>query len=407
MKYTADEFIKALGMSLTERLMAGFDKLSEITEDDIYYLSDGYIRGLDERYALLGERLEFVLKYATRVRGNDVLSTLFALLRGTVIHKERLEYVAFPPVPSDMDEERAREIEMTAFLAILAFAQKTYDFAVNSGMPPSVARDTVDCYRAYLDISKERLSREGFLASTYYSWNQRYINHSIFKIGILNYEMIEHCSSDAYLLTNGKEYKVLMNNKEISSSGRRYGSAGCSDVAFVATFTETDEYFEGYEVDTENALVLEKKVTLDKKSWRVAVAPGDPILSVHIPKECKLTRENIDAAHTETLGLIGSAFPSFGAKAIYCCSWLLDGQIAKLVGEGSNIVRFQSDFIRYPTVSAGRGVYSFLFGKTGVCEVSELPENTSLQRLVKEKYMAGGYIYEVAGFIPVERYYKG
>ena len=85
-------------------------------------------------------------------------------------------------------------------------------------------------------------------------------------------------------------------------------------------------------------------------------------------------------------------------KALYCHSWLLDPALKDLAKKGSNIVSFGSRFLRYPTVSEGRGVFMFLFRKY-VDNLEELPENTSLERAVKAHYLEGKYVYEVGGVI--------
>jgi hypothetical protein len=48
------------------------------------------------------------------------------------------------------------------------------------------------------------------------------------------------------------------------------------------------------------------------------------------------------------------------------------------------------------------GVFNFVFLKHDVSNIDyeALPENTKLERKIKEKYLSGGAIYEMCGFIP-------
>ena len=92
-------------------------------------------------------------------------------------------------------------------------------------------------------------------------------------------------------------------------------------------------------------------------------------------------------------------------KAFKCESWLMDPQLAKILGEDSNITKFVNRFIPACGRSAGRGVFSFVFlqPKPAEAVIENLPEDTSLQRKLKEHYLNGGCIYEMHGFIPKDR----
>ena len=74
--------------------------------------------------------------------------------------------------------------------------------------------------------------------------------------------------------------------------------------------------------------------------------------------------------------------------------------LREVLGQNSNILNFQKKYIMYPCLSYGKGVFQFLFPKTGFPEnFNELEEKTSLQRAVKELSLRGGYILEYNGLI--------
>ena len=66
----------------------------------------------------------------------------------------------------------------------------------------------------------------------------------------------------------------------------------------------------------------------------------------------------------------------------------------------SNILGFQSDFTPVPFRGGDASVFSFAFTTSGVTpeKIPTLPENTSLQRAIKKRYLDGGHIREGAGF---------
>ena len=55
-------------------------------------------------------------------------------------------------------------------------------------------------------------------------------------------------------------------------------------------------------------------------------------------------------------------------------------------------------FLKYPQCSGGQGIFGYVFPKKYE-NIESLPEDTSLQRKLKQLYLDGGYIYDYAGFI--------
>ena len=76
---------------------------------------------------------------------------------------------------------------------------------------------------------------------------------------------------------------------------------------------------------------------------------------------------------------------------------MMEPRIRELLGDSSNIVAFQSKYLRFPRKSGGKAVYTFLFRANMDTRVEDLPEDTSLQRKVKALYLKGEYIYEPGG----------
>ena len=401
---TKEQFNSLVPIALPERVTECFeDDLRLFRERGAEFLSEEYIHSLNEKYKLFPKRLDFVLDLAAKVSADPVASLLSFLLARAIERKSAEEIINLPAIPSDLCNERTVLFEMAAFFAILSFADEVFDFALRVGMPESVALDTVAVYEGCLEVAEFRLGRTGFLLATHYGWNQRYINHSIFKIGVLNYELLNPAFERVKFLTDGKTYRLLAGKCDVSPAGRICGSAGEDTVDFQTDLTETEEYFEGFEIDTENALITKKLVRLAKPEWQSAIKKGEWVLCVHIPRGADMSREKLDESYRTALSLIGKCFPDIRIRLIHCHSWLLDPALRPMLREGSGILRFQSDYLRYPTVSAGNAVFSFLFGIKPE-DLNELPETTSLQRSVKRHYLDGGFIHEVAGIIPIEKY---
>jgi hypothetical protein len=113
--------------------------------------------------------------------------------------------------------------------------------------------------------------------------------------------------------------------------------------------------------------------------WRLRMAPGAPILEVHIPAEQSLD----DTACGESLArapeFFGRFRPDVRCDAFTCHSWLLDPQLPSLLPRTGNIVRFQKRFVLHPAHGGAWQTADRVFGRWPV-DPAAAPRQTSLQR---------------------------
>lgn len=122
---------------------------------------------------------------------------------------------------------------------------------------------------------------------------------------------------------------------------------------------------------------------------------GDPILSVHIPSDAKLTRENLDASYTwakRFFSEVPGPWISEKPRAILCGTWLLSPELYGLLSENSGIRRFADDYSLYHIQQNDNAIYRWLYQLSGPVSAEKLPERTSLQRSVKGHLLSGGLI---------------
>lgn len=131
------------------------------------------------------------------------------------------------------------------------------------------------------------------------------------------------------------------------------------------------------------------------------VQPGDPVLSVHIPSDALLTREELDASYAGAKAFFARFYPSYDYRCACCCSWLLSPSLKGLLPPDSRILLFQSDFIPTGFYEDNGGYKTWLF-KNGALEPENFPEDTSLQRRAKAFVLAGGKIGEGSGILRPE-----
>jgi len=123
-----------------------------------------------------------------------------------------------------------------------------------------------------------------------------------------------------------------------------------------------------------------------------------PLLSVHIPSDAILSREEMDKSYAQAREFFANT--EYANAPFYCWSWLLSSKLREMLPESSGILRFMNDYEiinEYPDEdSANIRVFNKHFHTP-----ENLPENTSLQRNLKKLLLQGGHAGEGEGFIPL------
>lgn len=117
---------------------------------------------------------------------------------------------------------------------------------------------------------------------------------------------------------------------------------------------------------------------------------GDAILAVHIPRRGKLDCDLCARSYSQAAEFFKKTFPDYKYKAITCNSWLLDYNLKSMLGENSNILKFQKDYdvILY---DSNNSAIRFIFGD-GVKGKSydEYPADTDFMKKALEFLKSGG-----------------
>jgi hypothetical protein len=123
-----------------------------------------------------------------------------------------------------------------------------------------------------------------------------------------------------------------------------------------------------------------------------AFATGDPVLEIHIPAIGPLTPEACDDSLTQARAFFAKHFGQGGYRYGICTSWLLDEQLSSVISETSNIVRFQRRYTHDPDwfIPGDDDTIRFTFGRLPK-DLSDLPQNTSLERGIVRHIQGGGH----------------
>lgn len=233
----------------------------------------------------------------------------------------------------------------------------------------------------------------------FHRWMLIYAKSLIFPYMGFNIEVLRF-PTGAIFLKNKKDGTVmpLIENEIAHKSGQVLGSAGCEDPegAWQVSCRETETGWYGY--PTADCKISAKEVFFSKEEWDCVLRPDDYVLSIHLPKGMDLSRENVDIAFTTAIEKAKVWYPDQKIRGLYCASWLLDPALADFLGEHSKIVQFGNRFVRHPIKDDGQAVFRFVF-PPNITDLNDLPENTSLERGLKNLYLNGGYIYGYRGVI--------
>lgn len=141
-----------------------------------------------------------------------------------------------------------------------------------------------------------------------------------------------------------------------------------------------------------------KLFRIGQLEYELTTLDGSPIVSLHIPTDVDLRPEVLRPSVKAGLAELYRLFPEYEGKAVYCHSWLLSPLLKELLPETSNILRFQELFDMEPEGIPGTGVLLWVF-KNPKLPREEYPENTSLQRKLKQFFLNDGQFLDGKGYL--------
>ncbi len=128
--------------------------------------------------------------------------------------------------------------------------------------------------------------------------------------------------------------------------------------------------------------------------------PGDATLGIHIPAGEPLSPAACEESLARAGDITAAIWPVATRRVATCCSWLLDDQLATMLGEASNIVAFQRRFALVPgAVGGDLDVRTFVFRT--MAPIEELSATTTLQRAVLDHLRAGRHFQRRTGWVAV------
>lgn len=356
-------------------------------------LSDDYIRNILEENRLLTDHIDTILQAAAEIRENPAMCLLVCLL------EQWAKKGGIPEEGFQNPKGAGLAYDFYCLFAAIPTIPETVAGLQKRALPADVIADTMAEYDYCVQLCRNSLGRPAFDLGRLW-WIQRIIHNQLVHIDRLKYDLPGPYLQGFWVYENSAgEQLVLADGLQLHRSGGILGAAGLEDTqgSFVADIAETDTTVEGYPVA--NGLVQPEKIRLDKTLWKLRLSPKDNVLGIHIPPGGGFDPKTMDESFSRAKEIFRKCYPDYPFKAFHCRTWLLSPQLRTILKPESNILAFQNRFVSVPYCSNGRECFSFLFGiLSGVPQMQELPENTSLQRAVKAIYVDGGCIHEGEGF---------
>ena len=125
---------------------------------------------------------------------------------------------------------------------------------------------------------------------------------------------------------------------------------------------------------------------------------GENWISLHIPTDISLCQPLLRQSYLQARQAIAKAFPEYADAPMYCRSWIMSPILEEFLPYESNIVTFHRSFTIEPSPMDGIDFLEWVT-KRPVGPFEELPEDTTLQRKLKEFFLSGKEYYYGMGVL--------
>jgi len=351
------EFCEALGLSPVESVRKIFEEAQDL------------LRPLDTSWVtrLMPQSGAEVLEGAREIAGDPLKLRYVNLLRLCYWVLPEQEQPFLDPEPGNVMKN------LGPLLVLLSFVDRTEQEMCRRGIPEDIRNNVYKVYEGIYQSTRQVLGYPAVRAMHYF-WNRHSLTPDLFAMGGLEFEIRDLPQEGTFF--REKKTGLLVGLLE---EGQTPDAYVCREILRGGNPGDTR--------------------ILPKEDYEYFLRPGEDLLSVHIPGGARVDPAACQAAFGEARAFFARYFPERNPKCFYCRSWLMDPSLADHLPERSNIVSFQKQFQRCPVKSSGKEVFAFVHPKPFE-SYAELPENTSLERMLKTRYLANDPVYVHAGLCP-------
>ncbi|MEI7435307.1 MAG: acyltransferase domain-containing protein [bacterium] len=289
---------------------------------------------------------------------------------------------------------------MIPALVMLAGVERIRTVHRNRQIPEKVTRDTLTDIEIWIQTYRRQQGEWG-LSNIY--WLAHHFAGHIFRLGRLQF-IHKPFAGPLHAFTHKTTGRVLaLSTPDVKIRSDGYVD-GTNDVfesqAFTPSFIASDNSVTGHPIHPLGR-VLSQPVTLSLADWMPTLAPGDPILDIHIPETGPMDFDLCGDSLRQAIDFFPRHFSEFTpAIAFHCSTWFFDSQYQSILPPSSNIVRFQREFHLFPALSHDREAFLRVFVVPPI-DLTTASRNTTLQRSMLDFTLAGNRLRCAGGFLPI------
>ncbi|MFK7696386.1 acyltransferase domain-containing protein [Paenibacillus sp. HJGM_3] len=363
----------------------------------IEFLQPGFIRSAGAYARLPQDKLDCIVQTADLIVNDENWARL-AWLWHYILFVARVkgEPVGAWPMPANRGPLAAG---LFPAVVLLSGTPRLQALHAERGIPEAIVADTMWDVNNSMNIFERRNGRPG-MGMRYMGWLMNHYRAELYRLGRLQFGIrmfgqhvhVYRHTGDGRITALSAPGLIYRRDGLIDGTNNRFDL----DHRWTAILQEHDGRITGHPI-SEDGYASRETVTLDLAEWQCILTPGDPVYDVHIPADGRLTADLYEASYVQASPFYSTHYPELKFKAYVCSSWLLDPQLRTLLPRSANIVQFQSQFHLYPIGGGDDSFYNFLFD-CNVCPVEQLPEQSSMQRTVKDYMLRGGQMRAMGGF---------
>ena len=224
------------------------------------------------------------------------------------------------------------------------------------GIPERYLRAVMSDLQRWLETHRQRAGTPGF---SEIGWIREHVCARIFEIGRLQFQpglwnipvtAIVHKKTGERLLV------AKADGETITSDGGYGSAAGARQEGLVPLhYKESENGIEGHRLTAKGRISRDLE-RFPHDDWELLVAPGSPVINLHIPCGSPLAPQACRDSVREALRFFPTYFPDWPiarAKAMVCVSWLLYPDFQEILSPKSDIVGFQRLFHPFPVPRMG------------------------------------------------------
>jgi hypothetical protein len=356
------------------------------------FLEPAFVRGACQDAGLPAEVVELACTTAPRVAASTALRALawhchYCVYCAPVSPRAA---VAAWPSPAAALGEHETLFYLLILLSGLPDLQRLYQA---HGVPSAVARDTLSDIERWLRVHHARHGTWG-LAPDRLNWLRNHTRGQLFQLGRLQFQFGAFAPGFSVFRHRRTAHVIALadDGLRFRADGQLDGAGGVLDPesAWVSRLVVSDRAVTGSPI-TPDGTAQREEVRLARADWERALAPGDPVLHLHIPAGSPMDFDACGRSLQQALEFFPRHFPQHPFVAFACSSWLLDAQLERMLPPRSNLVRFLREMYLLPARSSGAGTLERVFGTPSI-DPNTAPRDTSLRRAIADHLLAGGHL---------------